>query len=294
MAEFKKGFAIVTRENRKPYTLAMGQNGRQFVTLDSVEPCVHVYMGNDKVGAHVMGVNLPIELTCRHDCECYLKRKCYACQGCYVFPENQAIYAETLKAFLTDPDAFRDAVAVQIMVHLHEIVGFRWFTCGDFPNDLFFQIAVDIANMFPEVEFWAYTKKYGIINRYVEKHGLDAIPANLCIIFSHWLNDDGTYLDMPNPYDFPTSEFIPAGKEEMADLMTWVCPCSDPTSTATCDICDKGKDGKGCRALKHGESMALMEHSTSATKARDRELKAAKKALKAEQKKARKAAKKAA
>ena len=101
------------------------------------------------------------------------------------------------------------------------------------------------------------------------------LPENLTIIFSHWLNSDGTYYPMDNRHNLPTSEFIPFGMEKLAEKVTHICPCSDPTVKATCATCDHA-----CYSLKKGESMALLEHSTKATKARDKAIKEAKKALK--------------
>jgi hypothetical protein len=80
---------------------------------------------------------------------------------------------------------------------------------------------------------------------------------------------------MDNPYNFPTSEFIPIGKEELSKKSTFVCPCSDPSVSVTCETCENK-----CYRLKPGQSQALLEHSTTATKDRDKALKAAKKAVK--------------
>lgn len=134
----------------------------------------------------------------------------------------------------------------------------------------------EIARRNPNIKFWTYTKKYGIVNSYVKQNGIDAIPENLVIVFSHWMNDDGTYYPMYNPYEFPTSEFIPMGKEEMLDSVTNVCPCSNPAVFENCANCSHP-----CYELKHGQSMGLVEHSTIRTKARDTAIKAAHTAKKA-------------
>ena len=81
---------------------------------------------------------------------------------------------------------------------------------------------------------------------------------------------------MDNKYSFPTSEFIPMGREELLNSVTHVCPCSDPTRNDHCENCKTP-----CYELKYGESMALVEHSTERTKARDNTIKAMKKAGKA-------------
>ena len=62
------------------------------------------------------------------------------------------------------------------------------------------------------------------------------------------MNEDGTYFPMNNPYNFPTSEFIPLGKEKLAKHVTHICPCSDPNVVSTCDNCDHP-----CYELNFGE-----------------------------------------
>ena len=97
----------------------------------------------------------------------------------------------------------------------------------------------------------------------------------MVIIFSHWMNDDGSYYPMDNPHDLPTSEFIPYGREDLKEKVTHVCPCSDPSVLATCETCDHP-----CYTLKKGEMMGLLEHSTKQTKQRDKEIRLAKEQLK--------------
>jgi hypothetical protein len=80
---------------------------------------------------------------------------------------------------------------------------------------------------------------------------------------------------MDNPYHLPTSEFIPLGREELVKWVTHVCPCSDPNVIAKCENCEHP-----CYELKHGESMALLEHSTTETRKRDSEIKMAHEELK--------------
>lgn len=251
-----------------------GQNGHNYVTAESVSPIFHAVSGNSKTGSHVGNYNLPIEYTCNHQCECYKDGICYACGGCYNFTNNQADYTEN---YLFYKISTINAVAERIsdFIRDNKFSLFRYFTCGDIPSEKFLRVMIKTAEDNPTVRFWAYTKKYHIVNTFVQENGLDAIPENLVIIFSHWMNKDGSYFPMNNPYDFPTSEFIPYGREELAETVTHICPCSDPTVKATCETCDHP-----CYKLNHGESMALLEHSTSETKQRDKEIRKAHEQLK--------------
>lgn len=274
---------IVPNEVRKAvyeitgYDIGKGENNSNYVLLNSVlDYILNVSEGNEKVG-NVLCLNFPIEYTCNHCCECYKKKKCYADGGCYSFSDNQAKYSENLKFYNNSTnEQFLDALQLAI-----DVIGFklfRYFTCGDIPNYRFLECMVQLAKNNPDVEFWSYTKKYNICNRYVAENGGSiekALPSNLVIIFSHWLNEDGSYYPMENPYNFPTSEFIPYGMEKLAEEATFICPCSDPTVNVTCETCENK-----CYRLKPGQSQALKEHSTKATKERDKAIKQAKKAIK--------------
>lgn len=260
---------------RMEYIVRQALNGAKFVDRFSVRDDVfHIVTdGNSKTGTGVINVNMPIEYTCDHRCECYLKRACYAEGGCYQYASNQAGYSENFNFWKSS--SITEMCAVwQIALDATGAKLWRYFTCGDIPDGFFFRAMVKFAQSNPGVKFWAYTKRYGIVNSFVRDGGV--IPGNLVIIFSHWLNDDGTYFPMSNPSNRPTSEFIPLGMEEKAQSVTHICPCSDPSVIATCATCEHP-----CYELKPGESMALMEHSTARTKSRDKAIKASKEALKA-------------
>ena len=261
-----------TRE--KPFIIAKGSNGKNYVVNNTVSnEFLHIFSGNSKTGEKVVNFNFSIEYTCDHTCECYKDAKCYAESGCYLFSDNQAKYTENVNFFnhATDDEMI---AAIQKAIDYFEYSLFRYFTCGDIPNSRFLNIMVHIALNNPGIKFWSYTKKYNIVNKWIDENG--ALPDNLVIIFSHWLNEDGTYFPMDNRHNLPTSEFIPYGKEYLKDTVTHICPCSDPDVIATCATCEHP-----CYSLKHGESMALLEHSTKATKERDKAIKAAKAAKKA-------------
>lgn len=257
-----------------PFTVLVSKlNGTKYVDWKSVkDDTLNTSYGNSKVG-RVGCFNLPVENTCVN-CECKLKRKCYALRGCYMFHTNQATYAENYAFYKrVGKDGFVKAMVERIKANNWKL--FRYFTCGDIPDIDFMSAMVEIANQCKNTIFWTYTKKYGIVNIWTSKNGLNAIPGNLTIIFSHWLNEDGTYFPMSNPYNFPTSEFIPIGREEMKEQVTFICPCSDPTVYSTCETCEHP-----CYKLEHGQSMALLEHSTPETKKRDRAIRKAKNAIK--------------
>ena len=260
---------------KKDYVeIKKGVNGLKYISCFDVNAKLHVTKkGNSKTGDGVGSFNFPVEQTCNHNCNCYQSGDCYACGGFYQMANNMKRYAENLSFFLkNDSETFINAVVDMIIANGNEL--FRYFTIGDIVNSRFFACMIEIARLCPGVKFWSYTKKYNIVNSWCDVNGIENFPENLTIIFSHWLNDDGTYFPMDNKYNFPTSEFIPLGKEELTKGITHICPCSNPDVVATCETCDHA-----CYTLKHGESMALLEHSTSRTKARDKAIKEAHKKI---------------
>lgn len=253
------------------YSVAIGQNGNKYVVKETVSAIPHMSNGNSKTGK-CGNFNFPIEYTCSHACECYKSKACYACHGCYNFASNQKLYSENFNFFMNaSNDEFIRFVSWCIEKEGLTLV--RYFTIGDIPNERFIDCINAIAFYNPNVKFWLYTKKYNLVNSWLATHDR-GFEENLVVIFSHWMNEDGSYFPMKNPYKLPTSEFIPYGREDLAEKVTHVCPCSDPNVKATCETCDHP-----CYTLKKGESMALLEHSTTRTKERDKAIKAAKNAL---------------
>ena len=248
------------------YEIKNGKNGAKYVTKESVgSDKLNCSVKNSKLGP-CLNYGFSIEYTCNHCCECYNKGKCYGCHGFFGFGSNQKRATENYNFFVNN-DIEKIVKTVNQQIAENGLLLCRWFEIGDIINNRMLAIIVRIAVENPNVKFWFYTKKYGLVNRFVDENGLAAIPENLTIIFSHWMNEDGSYFPMDNKYDFPVSEYIPIGKEEEIKV-THICPCSDPNFLGKCATCPVA-----CRNLKHGESMGLLEHSTKETKKRDAEIK---------------------
>lgn len=263
----------------KGYVIANGQNGAKYALYESVPGTfLTLPIGtNSKIG-NAMSYSHSIEYTCNHTCECYKEQNCYGCHGCYLFGSNQATYTNNYKFYrLNGSKVF--AAAVIDAIKKNHVKRFRWFGVGDIVDTPFLQAMVEIAKACPKVEFWGYTKKYQIVNNWIDANG--DLPVNLVLIFSHWLNKDGTYFPMDNRHNLPTSEFVPVGMEHIIDTTKGhVCPCSDPDFIGTCADCETP-----CSRLKKGEAMYLLEHSTAAARDRDKAIHKARKEKKAAAKK---------
>lgn len=279
----------------RTYYLTIANNGLKYVNPtieDGAIPVLHLPNGNTKTGnKNILTYGHVIPLSCDNTCECYTERICYGCSGNYVmYPVNQLYLADNMLYLKTyGYNAMADAIIEEI--NRTHCKFFRWFTVGDVTTIDFLKMMVKVGKSCPAVKFWGYTKKYMIVNHFIEKymHGDAETFLNYTgLIFSHWRNKDGSYFRMINPYNMPTSEFIPYGMESEAENANHICPCSNPDVVENCITCSNP-----CYELKIGQSMALLEHSTPVTAARDKAVRAAHKAIIDSTKPAKKAAKKA-
>lgn len=151
---------------------------------------VHISRGNTKLGSDIPSVNLPAGTTCREDAPCY--KKCYARKGRFSFPHNRELVTTNLELWHSDPLQFeRD-----VMIAAFKARFFRWHSSGDIPDAEYLDMMVRIAERLPETKFLCFTKKYELVNAYIE--GAGDLPKNLSIVFSAW----GDWLP-ENPYGLP-------------------------------------------------------------------------------------------
>ena len=199
--------------------------------------------GNRKIG-QVMNVSLPPLLTCANCDKCALY--CYDIKACLQYP-NTVIDARirNLVILLKDRDEFFSRIDRK-MSRRRKNKYFRWHVAGDIVDIDYFDRMIENARNHPEfIAIWTYTKNYDVVNAWIDKHGLDAIPKNFHIMFSKW---DG--LEMKNPHGLPV--FACKLKDGNRDPMPWETMHKCP---GNCDICKKA--GRGCIA---GEDTYADEH----------------------------------
>lgn len=171
---------------------------------------VKISKGNSKLGA-IPSVSLPSVKTCRH---CACQEKCYAKKLERLRPAVRNAYQHNLDVLNSDPDTYWREVEASIMMSRF----FRFHVSGDIPSMEYFAKMVEVAKRNPHCEILCFTKKYEIVNKYIENFevlrysklvfpdcmfGIPAdtdpvIPENLHIIFSGWVG-----LDMVNPFSLP-------------------------------------------------------------------------------------------
>lgn len=121
---------------------------------------------------------------------------------------------------------------------------FRFHVSGDMPDNVYFAHMVDIAERNTHCEILCFTKKYEIVNEFLEFGG--KIPNNLHIVFSGWRG-----LNMNNPFNLPEAHV------RYRDGTTTACDSAKECggNCTECAITDGG-----CWSLGYGEQVVFNEH----------------------------------
>ena len=197
---------------------------------------VSISRSNAKMGAGVASFSLPPFLTCAKGCKCLAK--CYALKMAKIRPNVGEAWARNLAIWESNPQAVEMAITSSAMMSRY----FRYFVGGDLPDVDFLEMACKIAERVPSCRFLMFTKKYNIVNAFIEYGGI--IPDNLVIIFSEWQG-----MKTPNRFNLPTSKVIYKGEEAPADGLVCGGNCAECLA-----------QGVGCWQLKKGEKIHFYEH----------------------------------
>lgn len=191
--------------------------------------------GNKKMG-YIPSVSLPPVITCANGCAC--ARKCYAAKLCRIYPTVKAAYQRNYELLNGDEREYWRQVRDVVSVSKY----FRFHVSGDIVNIDYFAEMVTTARLYPGCDILAFTKKYYIVNRYIDLFG--PLPKNLKIIFSEWPG-----MEMNNKYDLPVAHVIFKGETPADD---WKI-CGGNCSECACR-------GVGCWTLNGGDHIAFYEH----------------------------------
>lgn len=210
--------------------------------LSIVATChVSVSRGNKKI-EHVLNVSLPPVMTCGNCSGC--ANTCYAVKN--AIRHGRIVincWARNYAVLLADRERYFNEIET-VISRRRTNKYFRWHVSGEIVDYDYFAHMVDIARRHPDFTFWTYTKMYHIVNNYCLRNGgRDAVPANFHIMFSAWPG-----MNLYNPYNFPTFEFIPKEIPVADRPAGYYCP-------GNCNICRD--NGRGCVV---GESTKVNEH----------------------------------
>lgn len=96
---------------------------------------------------------------------------CYARKGGYVmYKDSSMSRSQRLNFLINDPVGFKDRLMTEIAAKKKtadkqgKILDIRWHDAGDFFSPEYMDMANDIANAFPDVEFYAYTKTADVMD----------------------------------------------------------------------------------------------------------------------------------
>lgn len=185
----------------------------------------------------IPSVSLPAIVTCR-ECDC--QKKCYARKLERLRRNVHNAYMHNLDVLRNSPEVYWREVEASIMMSRY----FRFHVSGDIPDSGYFENMIKIANRNKHCEILCFTKKYEIVNDYIEK-GV-RIPENLHIIFSAWIG-----LKMSNPFLLPEAHVRYRDGTTTAGDKAYECSgnCTE------CAIIDGG-----CWSLGSGEQVIFNEH----------------------------------
>ena len=198
---------------------------------------IKISNGNAKLGK-IPSVSLPSGITCRGDCEC--REKCYAKKIERLRKTVRAAYQTNYDLLMKNPDTYWREVEASIMMSRF----FRFHVSVDIPDCVYFAHMIHIADRNRHCEILCFTKKFDIVNSYLDVGG--KIPENLHIIFSAWRG-----LKMDNPYLLPEAHVRYRDGYTTARKNAKVCG----NNCTECAITDGG-----CWTLKAGEQVVFNEH----------------------------------
>jgi hypothetical protein len=143
---------------------------------------------------------------------------------CGAYHRNYRIWTESPEKFEEQLDAILTFSGVNL---------FRYNDAGEIPDTKFLAMMVRIAEKHPEISFLAYTKKYELVNDFLDDG--NNLPKNLTIRFSMW---DKTW-EVPNPYNLPVAYVDFKNKELNPDIPknAFVCPGNGNITCSACKVC---------------------------------------------------------
>jgi len=220
--------ALRDAENEIKKALDNGEDLRKYVSISE---------GNSKMGK-VASVSLLPVLTCPSRCNGTCGDKCYALKLANLRPVVAKAYARNTAVAKLNPYAFFMAVKEAMRRSRY----FRFHVSGDIPNSTYFDRVVTLCDAIPTCDVLMFTKRYEIVNRFLESGG--TIPENLHILYSGWTN-----LTPDNPNSLPETTVYTTEADIKPEWTLCGGNCLD------CAIHDGG-----CWTAKKGETIAFKIH----------------------------------
>ena len=204
---------------------------------------IHISNGNRKMG-DVPSISLVPFLSCPGICKDTCGAKCYAAKIANLRPNVLKNYAENQALAILKPAQYWKELKFALAGYRF----FRFHVSGDIFSKVYFENMIDAARENPHCEMLAFTKKFNIVNAWIDENG--DLPENLHIIFSAWEN-----LNPENPHCLPESLAIDFSK---SNLTVDTLPENYKTCGGNCFNC--ACRGLGCWQLNSGETVVFEMH----------------------------------
>lgn len=162
--------------------------------MNKIMELVNISTSVSKLGVAIPTVNLPAGVTCRSNAPC--AHDCYACKGNFRFANVQKSHINNLNTYLSNPDVYFGIIDLRLQAIPYKF--FRYHSSGDIVDMNYLEHMVILAEKHMQTRFLCFTKKYELVNKYLEGH--KEFPENLIIVLSNW----GEF-HCENPYDLPTA-----------------------------------------------------------------------------------------
>lgn len=199
----------------------------------------YISLANTKLGTSIPTVNLPAVISCREDAPCF--KSCYARKGNMARNNFVKCAEENFNAYIRNPEAYFKVIDITLDMVPYKY--FRYHSSGDIPDEKYLDLMCKLARKHKETQFLCFTKKYEIVNNYLDNHQK---PRNLVLVLSNW----GDWI-CPNPHNLPTA-WVDLKKQQ----------CMIPSDANCCSgYCgDCANTEHSCWKLQKGESIVFKQH----------------------------------
>lgn len=202
---------------------------------------VKISTTNAKLGGKILSVNLPPIATCRSDAPC--AKLCYARKGNFTYENVRKSHLNNYNIFKEDSNKYFDDI-IEYLTNDDIVYKFmRWHSSGDIIDYKYLLGMVKVAESCPQTKFLAFTKKYELVNIYLDLG--KEFPSNLKIVFSLW--DKNFKVD--NKYNLPITCVNFKNKDLNIDFPEFAIPC-----VGKCYEC------KACWSLEKGQAVIFNQH----------------------------------
>lgn len=126
---------------------------------------VKISISNSKLGAQIPSINLPPEHSCRVDAPCH--KGCYGKKGHFLFKNVKKSLLNNFACYVNNSEDYFNGVISFLNDTLISYKYFRWHSVGDIVDDTYFIGMIKVAKKCKNVKFLCFTKKFGIVNKYL-------------------------------------------------------------------------------------------------------------------------------